>query len=121
MQDAALVMGIDVDFEVIEYARLHYPKCIFRVGDVQQLGILESNSCGVIVCHVVFGGDKVTKEMLKFCGEVKRLLKPKGRFYGSNKGLMLAAAKVFKNIREYSVPIPDYESYIGSMFECRKD
>ncbi len=112
-ENSIKMTGADIDKEVVHYASKHYSECSFGVFDITKPLPWGDNTCDAIVCHVVFGGDKVTEDMLSTCKEIKRMLKKGGMFIGSNIGIMKAAEQVFGNIENHQ--IEGYEEYTGSI------
>jgi SAM-dependent methyltransferase len=84
MSPLSRVIGIDNDAAAVEYARANFgpsdPRCEFRAGDCEDLSALEDASVDMVVSFE-------TLEHLanpeRFVGEVRRVLRPGGRFIAS--------------------------------------
>lgn len=70
------ITGIDISEEAINYARKHYPRIDFLVGDMANI-LFRDSSIDVVIC--LEGYEHVEKDIgIKFLNEVVRILKKDG-------------------------------------------
>jgi ubiquinone/menaquinone biosynthesis C-methylase UbiE len=80
----AQFIGVDIDAESIDYASSHFastnPAISYRASDVTTLSFIPDHSVDIVVS---FETIEHVKDYEAFLTEVKRVLKPDGRFVGS--------------------------------------